>query len=94
VNFKEICEDLKKELLSSLKKQDEKLAIFIKYKMDLFETVYEERFSNLNGLVYSLQKDMVDYMQANPKCDDQWTEERLRALELKVKELQDGSKRD
>ncbi len=47
----------------------------------------QEKTENVLGRCAALEAMMVDYMEANPKVDDQWTEERLRALEMKVKGL-------
>ncbi len=56
------------------------------------DILLEEELANLWARCDSIQADMADYMEANPKCDDQWTEERLRVLEGKVKELEDAKK--
>ncbi len=52
--------------------------------IDLFE-----QLENLKARCDSIQKDLCEYTEANPKYDDQWTEERLRALELKVKRMEE-----
>ena len=52
----------------------------------------QERMDNALARMDAIEARMVDYMEANPKCDDQWTEQRLRVLELKVKVIEDGTR--
>jgi hypothetical protein len=35
--------------------------------------------------------DMIDYMETNPKGDDDWFEVRLRTLERQIKELRNAN---
>jgi hypothetical protein len=44
---------------------------------------YQDVVSNLKNLMLDIEKRFIDYVEKNPKGDDQWTEARLRALEEK-----------
>ena len=46
----------------------------------------ENRFLNLDARCTAIEHELIDYMEKNPKGNDQWTEARLTALETKVKE--------
>ena len=46
-----------------------------------------EKIGNIEARIHSVQIEMIDYMEKNPKGDGQWTEERLRALEALCKAL-------
>jgi hypothetical protein len=54
------------------------------------EIELEERLSNMDNLIRSVNIDMIDYMERNPKGDNDWFEVRLRALEIQVKELRNA----
>jgi hypothetical protein len=41
----------------------------------------ENRFLNLDARCTAIEVEFTDYMETNPKGDDQWTEVRLRAIE-------------
>ena len=47
----------------------------------------EERLLNIEARIRDIFLVLVEYMETNPKADDQWVEARLRALEGHVKEL-------
>ena len=49
------------------------------------EIELEERLFNIEDGVIALRKEMIEYMEKNPKCEDQWIEMRLRALEHQIK---------
>ena len=48
-----------------------------------------DKMDNLEDQVNGFYKEFIEYMEHNPKADEQWAEERLRALEHQVKELKD-----
>lgn len=47
--------------------------------------ILNDRCESLEGAILSLHKIFAEYKHKAPKPDSQWTEERLRALEAKVK---------
>lgn len=49
-----------------------------------------ERITNLGNHVFSVENNLIDYMEKNPKGDNQWFEARLRALEDKFKNLENA----
>ncbi len=48
-----------------------------------------ERITNLGNHIFSVENNLIDYMEKNPKVDDQWLEQRLRALEDQLKTLKE-----
>jgi hypothetical protein len=54
------------------------------------ELELEERISNIEAHIKSVEMDMIDYMETNPKGDDDWFEVRLRTLERQIKELRNA----
>lgn len=57
----------------------------VEYEADFVLT--QERIDNVEAHCVSIEKDMAEYMERNPKGTDQWLEERVRALEEQVKIL-------
>jgi len=49
----------------------------------------QERIDNVEAHCIALERDMVEYMDKNPKGTDQWMEARIRRLEAQIKELMD-----
>ena len=50
----------------------------------------ELRFNNIEARQTALELELVDYMEQNPKVDESWTEERLRALESGIRTLREA----
>lgn len=50
----------------------------------------QERIENIEAHCASIEKDMTEYMEKNPKGNDQWLEARVRLLEEQVKELRES----
>ena len=46
-----------------------------------------DRLESCENAILSLHKIFAEYKHKAPKPDDQWTEKRLRALELEIKTL-------
>ena len=49
-------------------------------------TLLLESMANLSNRIHAIECAFIDYCERNPKSDSQWTEQRLIALEAKVKE--------
>ena len=54
----------------------------------LIQTLFDQ-IDNLNNRIQGLTLDFLEYAEKNPKGDDQWMEARIRALEGKVKILEE-----
>ena len=55
-------------------------------------TQVSDRMDNIEGRMSTLEKDLTEYCEHNPKIDEQWAEERLRALELMMKiKMEEGT---
>ncbi len=54
---------------------------------NLKEYLLDIRFKNMEGEIRSLEMAFIDYVETAPKSSQQWMEERIRVLELQVKEL-------
>jgi hypothetical protein len=50
------------------------------------ETI-EDEIKCLRNMINANYKDFANYAEQSPKSSDQWMEERMRSLELQVKEL-------
>lgn len=48
-----------------------------------------ESITNLGNRMFAIESELITYMEHNPKGDNQWTETRIRALEEKVKALEE-----
>lgn len=48
---------------------------------------------NFTARVDSLEKMFVEYMEENPKTNDEWTEARLRHLEDAIEKLQNTNRK-
>ncbi len=59
----------------------------LKQLESLFTQMFD-RMDNIEGRMLTAEKDFAEYCDHNPKADEKWAEERLRALEYKVKELE------
>ena len=52
--------------------------------------VFRDRVSNVEAFMVSFEKKFAELIEDMDISKEQWIEERLRALELQVKELRDG----
>lgn len=52
----------------------------------------QERIKNVEAHCMSIEKDLCEYKENNPKGNDQWLEARVRRLEEQVKELSNGKR--
>lgn len=50
-------------------------------------TLLLESITNLGNRLFAIENELITYMEANPKPDNEFVEQRLRALEDQVKTL-------
>jgi hypothetical protein len=48
-----------------------------------------EKIGNIENRQHSLEVEFIDYAEKNPKSNDQWTEQRLIALEDRFQKLKE-----
>lgn len=59
------------------------------YRIEALFAKMFDRLDNVDGRIDNLEREFIEYIDHNPIVDEQWAEERLRALEHDVKKVRE-----